>query len=72
MALGGCGINPGVVVGSTNKEGTEVADGVVDGRHLFHTYFKALGIDSSEYHDLPGRAIPIGDPTGAPIEELLA
>ena len=33
VALGGCGINPGVVVGSTNKEGTQVADGVVDGRN---------------------------------------
>jgi uncharacterized protein (DUF1501 family) len=70
--LGGCGIQPGAVVGRTNDEGTEVADREVDGGHLFHTYLRAVGIDPTADHDLPGRSIPIGDPAAAAIEELLS
>jgi hypothetical protein len=72
IALGGCGIKPGVVIGKTNDEGTEVADRKVDGSHLFHTYFQALGLDTTDYHDMPGRAIPIGDPAAEAIGELLS
>ncbi|HAY81998.1 MAG TPA: DUF1501 domain-containing protein, partial [Planctomycetaceae bacterium] len=72
IALGGCGIKPGVVVGKTNDTGTEVADREVDGGHLFHTYFRALGVDTTQTHDVPGSVIPIGDPAAAPIQELLA
>ncbi|MFP6766194.1 MAG: DUF1501 domain-containing protein [Planctomycetaceae bacterium] len=72
IALGGCGIRPGIVVGATNKEGTEVADREVDGGHLFHTYLEALGLDPTRDHDLPGKSIPIGDPARSSIEELLA
>ena len=72
IALGGCGINAGMVVGSTNAEGTEVAEREVHGGHLFHTYFRALGLDTSATHDITGRDIPIGDPAAAPVEELLA
>lgn len=72
IALGGVGLNNGIVVGSTNPEGTAVADREVDGGHLFHTYFRALGIDTTQHHDLPGKKIPIGDPARSPVEELLA
>jgi hypothetical protein len=72
IALGGCGIKPGVVVGKTNDEGTKVTDREVDGGHLFHTYFQALGLDSTANHDIPGRDIPIGDPSVSVIKELLA
>ena len=72
IALGGCGINPGVVVGSTNAEGTGVAKREIHGGHLFHTYFRALGLDTSEPHEITGRNIPIGDPAVAAVEELLA
>ena len=34
--------------------------------------FQALGIDSTADHAIPGKTIPIGDPTKAPIEEMLA
>ena len=71
VALGGCGIVPGVVVGATNDKGTEVSDREVDGGHLFHTYFRALGLDSTRNHELDGRTVPIGDPAMEPIEELL-
>ena len=72
MALGGCGIVPGATIGATNAEGTEVSEREVDGGHLFHTYLQALGLDTTTNHDIPGKAIPIGDPAAAPIEELLA
>ena len=72
MALGGCGIQPGGVVGKTNADGTKVAEREVDAGHLFHTYLSAVGIDTYEDHDLSGRSIPIGDPAAEPIEELLS
>ncbi len=72
IALGGCGIQPGAVIGKTNDKGTAVADREVDAGHLFHTYLQAVGLDSTADHDLPGRSIPIGDPAAEPIKELLA
>lgn len=72
VALGGCGIVPGTVVGATNAEGTEVSDREVGGGDLFHTYFQALGLDTASDHNISGRPVPIGDPAAAPIEELLA
>ena len=72
IAVGGQGLVPGAIIGATNKEGTAVSDREVDGGHLFHTYFEALGLDSSANHDLGGRIVPIGDPAKAPIKELLA
>jgi uncharacterized protein (DUF1501 family) len=45
IALGGCGIKGGAVVGKTNANGTAVTERMVHGGHLFHTYFKALGLD---------------------------
>ena len=67
IALGGQGITPGAIVGATNKDGTEVSEREVDGGHLFHTYLQALGIDSTAYHTLDGRSVPIGDPTRQPL-----
>lgn len=72
IALGGAGIQPGAVIGSTNADGTEVADREVHGGHLFHTYLQAVGIDSTQEHAVEGKSIPIGDPAVAPIKELLA
>lgn len=72
IALGGCGIQPGAIIGKTNEKGTAVVDREVDAGHLFHTYLQALGIDSTGDHEVAGRSIPIGDPTAQPIKELLA
>ena len=72
IALGGQGLVPGAIIGATNKEGTAVSKREVDGGHLFHTYFQALGLDSSSNHELGGRVVPIGDPAKTPIKELLA
>jgi uncharacterized protein (DUF1501 family) len=72
VAMAGCGIQHGAVIGKTNDNGTAVVDREVDGRHLFHTYLRAVGVDSTA--DYPGvnRSIPIADPAGSPISELLA
>lgn len=72
VALGGCGIQPGGVIGSTNDTGTEVSDREVHAGHLFHTYLRAVGVDASANHEIEGKTIPIGDPAIEPIEELLA
>lgn len=72
IALGGCGVQPGAIIGKTNEKGTAVADREVDAGHLFHTYLQALGIDSTRDHEIGGRSIPIGDPTTQHIKELLA
>jgi uncharacterized protein (DUF1501 family) len=72
VVLGGCGIQPGAVIGKTNDNGTEVADRQVDHGHLFHTYLRAVGADSTEKFDAGGRSIPMADPAAEPIKELLA
>lgn len=54
LALAGCGIRPGVVLGETDRDGIEVASTPIDQRRLFATYFRALGLDPHEAYDLPG------------------
>jgi uncharacterized protein (DUF1501 family) len=54
MALAGCGIKPGVVVGKTDEDGGTVIDRQVDEKNLFATIFTALGIDPYAEYDLPG------------------
>jgi uncharacterized protein (DUF1501 family) len=72
VVLGGCGIQAGAVIGKTNANGTEVADRQVDHGHLFHTYLRAVGVDSTAKFDASGRSIPIADPAAEPITELLS
>jgi uncharacterized protein (DUF1501 family) len=72
VVVGGCGIQPGAVIGKTNRDGTEVADRQVDHRHLFHTYLQAVGLDSTGEFHIGGRSVPMADPSGEPIKELLA
>lgn len=72
IAVGGCGIRGGTVVGASNANGTAVTDRQVHGGHLFHTYFRALGLDPRRSHYVGGRPIPMADPQAAPIQEVLA
>jgi hypothetical protein len=72
VALAGCGIKGGAVVGKTNANGTAVTDREVHGGHLFHTYLRALGFDSRKNHYVNQRPIPMADPKAAPIPEVLA
>jgi hypothetical protein len=71
VALGGCGIQPGALYGKTDPTGNEVVDKEVNQAHLFHTYLRAVGLDSSGKFDVAGRQIPMADPAAAPIRELL-
>jgi len=72
LGIGGCGIRPGVVVGKTNEKGTFNAGDEYDIGHLFHTIFRALGIDpvTTEY-DNGGQPLPIAHDDCTAIEELL-
>jgi uncharacterized protein (DUF1501 family) len=72
VLVGGCGIQPGAVIGKTNDNGTEVIDRQVDHGALFHTYLRAVGVDPMGNFDLSGREVPIADPAAKAIDELLA
>lgn len=73
VALGGCGIQAGAVTGKTNANGTAVVDREVNGGHLFHTYYRALGLNPAKnLHTPDERPIPLADPKASAIKELLA
>ena len=54
LAMAGCGIQKGAVVGATDSLGVEVTDSPFDEQNLFATIFSALGIDPHAEYDLPG------------------
>jgi uncharacterized protein (DUF1501 family) len=72
VALAGCGIKGGAVVGKTNANGTAVTDREVNGGHLFHTYFKALGLNPRKKYYVHQQPIPMSDPKADCIQEILA
>ncbi len=72
IAMAGCGVRGGAVVGRTNDNGTAVVDRQVHGGHLFHTYFRALGLNPRRNHYHQGRPIPMADPQADAIREVLA
>lgn len=72
IAMAGCGLQHGAVVGAMSDDGMQIKDREVNQADLFHTYLEALGIDPTAEFNLGGREIPIADPTGNSIEELLA
>ena len=73
LAMTGAGVKRGVVVGKTNGKGTFVASDEHDIGHMFHTWFKCLGIDAlkTEY-DNAGQPLPIAHDDMSPVAELLA
>ncbi len=73
VAMAGCGLNRGIAVGKTNDQGTFVDGSPHDVGHLFHTWFRALGLteDQMEYHN-HGQPLPVAHDECAPIEEILA
>jgi uncharacterized protein (DUF1501 family) len=72
VALAGCGVRGGTAIGKTNANGTAVTDRQVHGGHLFHTYFKALGLNPKRNHYVDERPIPMADPKAEAIDEVLA
>jgi uncharacterized protein (DUF1501 family) len=72
VALAGCGIRGGSLVGRTNANGTAVVDRQVNAAHLFHTYFRAVGLNPTRNHYHDGRPIAMADPQASAIQEILA
>ena len=72
IALAGCGIQAGAVIGATSKDGTEIVDREVNQADLFHTYLHAVGLDPTSEFNIGGRSVLMADPTGHIIEELVS
>ena len=71
--MAGCGIKRGLAVGKTNDEGTWVATEEYDIGHMFHTWFRALGIDPKQTeYDNNGQPLPIAHEDCHAVTELLA
>jgi hypothetical protein len=73
VCMAGRGIKKGVAAGKTNDRGTEVISGPVDAGGLFHTWFRALGIDPEQtnYRN-GGQPLPIAHEDMKPVKEVLA
>ena len=73
VCMAGRGLKRGVVAGKTNDKGTEVATDPVDVGGLFHTWFRALGVDpeKTQYRNA-GQPLPIAHEDMHPITEVLA
>jgi hypothetical protein len=72
VAMAGRGIKRGVVVGQTSADGVWVDGQGYDVGHLFHTIFKAVGIDAkkTEYMN-NGQPLPIAHDDCFPIDSVL-
>ena len=71
MSLGGCGLKEGVVIGSTNDNGTAVKDRPVTIHDLFCTFYKTIGIDPHKELSFEGRPMPlVENKLGKPVEEV--
>jgi uncharacterized protein (DUF1501 family) len=53
LAMAGCGIKRGVVVGATDEDGVDCVDKSFNEANLFATIFSALGIDPYSEYNLP-------------------
>lgn len=72
IAMAGRGLKRGIVVGKTNDTGTFVDGKEHDIGHMFHTWFRSLGIDAQKTdYDNGGQPLPIAHDDCHPIEELL-
>lgn len=71
-AFAGTGKLPhGAVIGKTSANGAEVTDVKVTAPDLFHTLLTALEIDPLQSVIVEGQTIPLADPAGKAILELL-
>ncbi len=73
LAMAGTGLKKGAVIGKTNDKGTFVTSPEHDIGHLFHTWFRALGIDAKKTeYDNEGQPLPIAHEGCKPLTEVLA
>ena len=71
-ALAGCGVKSGLVYGTTDKDGVDVADGKVTEGDFFATVYKTLGMDPEEENYAGSRPIPLAPFGSSVVNELLA
>jgi uncharacterized protein (DUF1501 family) len=72
VTLSGCGIKGGAVHGSTNADGTDVADKKVSTAEFFATIFAALDIDHQKEYAAPdGRPLGLTPYNTRPIADIL-
>jgi len=73
VTLTGCGIKGGVIHGSTNADGTDVATDRVTAAEFYATIFQALGIDHQrEYAEPDGRPMRLTPYETKPVSAVLA
>ena len=73
MAMTGCGIQPGAIVGQTNDQGTDVVTEPFDIGHMFHTWYSAVGLHSQQVEYSNGmQPLPIAHDDMGPVKELLS
>ena len=73
VCMAGRGIKTGAVAGKTNDKGTEVASDPVDVGGLFHTWWRALGIDPEHVHyKNASQPLPIAHEDMKPVKEVLS
>ncbi|MDA1016044.1 MAG: DUF1501 domain-containing protein [Planctomycetota bacterium] len=72
LAMAGCGIRRGVVVGKTLANGSDVDTEPYDIGHMFHTWYSAVGVDSHAAEFMNGtQPLPIAHDDMGPVRELL-
>jgi hypothetical protein len=72
LCMAGCGVKRGIAVGETNDLGTYITTEEYDIGHMFHTWFRALGIDPSAVeYDNNGQPLPIAHDGCHAVTELL-
>jgi uncharacterized protein (DUF1501 family) len=73
IALAGAGIKRGVVVGKTSPDGAYVDESPFDAGHLFHTVFRAVGINPEQtVYQHNGQALAIAREDMEPMKGVLA
>jgi uncharacterized protein (DUF1501 family) len=71
VVVGGGAIRGGQAFGSTDADGTSVANNPVRVGDLFATLYRALGIDpTTQIRDPIGRPFSISGESGRPIQQL--
>lgn len=72
VAMAGCGVQKGAVIGETNDKGTWVKTDPYDIGHVFHTWYHALGINSYKTEfDNNGQPLPIAHDEMDAIKDVL-
>lgn len=73
LVMAGCGLKRGLAVGETDEQGVFVKSEEFDIGHMFHTWFKALGIDPAKVeYDNHGQPLPIAHEAMHAVKEVLA